>query len=175
MIVRMRRSRFSVLLLLAAATACTSSHSTRPAAATRHATSPATPDWRFALRVHDDGILQPALPPRVGCSTQLCGEASDPVGPLLLRGDAHLDGGCVWAVSVRGPGGRISIIWPAGTYATFGRVIRVYSSDGHLLADSTRPFGGSGWAPADDQLPSRCLVDDRNFVAIGDASPLPPQ
>ena len=135
---------------------------------------PAGSDWRLTSHVHGDGVFQPTLPktPAVDCSTETCAEASDPVGPLWLGGDAHLDGGCVWAVAVNGPPDRITVIWPSGTYARFGRVIRVYASDGRLLADSTRPFAGSGWAPTDDQLPPRCLVNDRDVVALDRAGPV---
>ena len=174
MILPMPRCELGVLLLLTAVTACTSSHAAKPVASKHRPAAPPRPDWRVALRVHGDGFLQPTLPqtPNVDCSTQLCASASDPVGPLWLRGDAHLDGGCVWGVAVNGPSNRITVIWPAGTYARFGRVIRVFSSEGRLLADSARPFAGSGWAPTDEQLPSRCLVNDRAFVALDQAAPV---
>src|SRR4051795_1684884 len=135
----MRRRAAAGLLLLGVTTACTGSHAPRPAAVVHAAGAPvaAPSDWRRALHVHHGGILQPTLPPSppVDCSTQLCAEASDPVGPVWLRGDAHLDGGCVWGVATQGVDSeRITLIWPVGTYATFGRVIQVFDKAGKLLA-----------------------------------------
>jgi hypothetical protein len=123
-----------------------------------------------ALRVHHGGILQPAFPPAppVDCTRVMCASASDPFSPMRLRGDRHLDGGCVWAepTDPTFAGHRVAIIWPDGTYARFGKVIRVYSRTGRLLADSTHIFAGDGSAPTEDQLPARCLFDARDVLGI---------
>jgi hypothetical protein len=128
-----------------------------------------------ALRVHHGGILQPAFPylPRVDCTQVMCASASDPFGPMRLRGDRRLDGGCVWAepLDPTFAGHRVTVIWPHGTYARFGKVIRVYSRAGKLLADSRHPFVGDGSAPGAEQLPARCLFDARDVLGV-DASSL---
>jgi hypothetical protein len=156
--------------VVVAAAACSSNAPPRPLVKAAPAT--ASPSGAAATHLPPGAVLLPNLPPPSApapdCSKTPCGYAGDPFGPVWLRGDAHLEGGCVWAEPASTTGGAMTwtLLWPQGTYAIFGKVIRVYDSAGRLVGDSVHPFRASAVAPADFQFPHRCLVSKVNVAAL---------